>query len=125
MSLHFRDKVVVWYSVKCFAQVQVDGISPSFLLTNIVNHSCLCLDVFCPVPSALHKWQEFPVSVQTEEYVIGFLGFFFFLPIFSLIGEIKKKNGETCTNFLTNCLFFRLMIDMYHVIGMTDNTKII
>jgi len=31
MSLHFRDKDVVWDSVKCFAQVQVDDISFSAL----------------------------------------------------------------------------------------------
>ena len=35
MSPHFRDKDVVWDSIKCFAQVQVDDISHSSL-----NHQC-------------------------------------------------------------------------------------
>ena len=37
MSLQFRDKDVVWDSVKCFAQVQVDDVSCSSLIHHCYN----------------------------------------------------------------------------------------
>ena len=57
MSLQFRDKDVVWDSVKCFAQVQLDNVSYSSLIDQnsnpVVEGHQICQAQFAPSETML------------------------------------------------------------------------
>ena len=101
MSLQFRDRHVMWDSVKCFAQVQVDDVSFSSLI-----HQC------CNPLVELHQFCQAQFALSEAMLAVTNVLLVFHVPQHSFqedpLHDLARHRGETDWPVVPWVFFFSL-----------------